>query len=129
MRDVLAEAARTAERSGRPHDAARYLGVLVADRPQDMPVRIEFARLVGVRDPLAAYATLAGMAEQAEDVRSRARISLQLAIAALSAREPQEATRLLTGALEQLDADRTGDADCAGGADRADRAGVGDRAG
>ncbi|WP_439378709.1 AAA family ATPase [Amycolatopsis lexingtonensis] len=111
MRDVLAEAARTAERSGRPHDAARYLGVLVADRPQDMPVRIEFARLVGVRDPLAAYATLAGMADQAEDVRSRARISLQLAIAALSAREPREATRLLTGALEQLDGDRAGDAD------------------
>ncbi|WP_410635038.1 AAA family ATPase [Amycolatopsis sp. cmx-4-83] len=114
MRDVLAEAARTAERSGRPHDAARYLGVLVADRPQDMPVRIEFARLVGVRDPLAAYATLAGMAELAEDTRSRARISLQLAIAALSAREPQEATRLLTGALDQLDGDHgehPGDAD------------------
>ncbi|WP_410638438.1 AAA family ATPase [Amycolatopsis sp. lyj-346] len=114
MRDVLAEAARTAERAGRPHDAARYLGVLVADRPQDMPVRIEFARLVGVRDPLAAYATLAGMSAMAEDTRSRARISLQLAIAALSAREPHEATRLLTGALGQLDAEpagSTGDAD------------------
>ncbi|WP_103347684.1 AAA family ATPase [Amycolatopsis sp. CA-128772] len=110
MRDVLAEAARTAERAGRPHDAARYLGVLVADRPQDVPMRIEFARLVGVRDPLAAYATLAGVAELAEDPRSRARISLQLAIAALPAREPQEATRLLTGALEQLGG-HAGDAD------------------
>lgn len=111
MRDVLDEAARTAERAGRPHDAARYLGVLVADRPEDMPVRIEFARLVGVRDPLAAYATLAGMAELAEDTRSRARISLQLAIAALSAGEAAEGTRLVTGALDRLDADPAGDAD------------------
>lgn len=110
MRDVLAEAARTAERAGRPHDAARYLGVLVADRPENVPVRIEFARLVGVRDPLAAYATLAGMSGLAEDTGSRARISLQLAIAALSAGEAAEATSLLTGALEQLDADPAGDA-------------------
>jgi ATP/maltotriose-dependent transcriptional regulator MalT len=36
---------------------------------------------------------------------------LQLAIAALSAREPHEATRLLTGALGQLDAEPAGDAD------------------
>ena len=111
MREVLDEAARTAERAGRPHDAARYLGVLVADRPRDMPVRIEFARLVGVRDPLAAYATLAGMSELAEDTRSRARISLQLAIAALSARDAAEATRLVTAALEQLDAEPAAEAD------------------
>lgn len=111
MRDVLAEAARTAERAGRAGDAARYLGVLVAESPQDMPVRIEYARLVGVRDPLAAYATLAGTAELAADPRSRARISLQLAKAALTAREPAEATRLLTTALDQLDAEPAAETD------------------
>jgi DNA-binding CsgD family transcriptional regulator/tetratricopeptide (TPR) repeat protein len=108
MRDVLAEAARTAERAGRHTDAARYLGVLVADRPEDVPARIEFARVVGVRDPLAAYATLAGTTDLAGDTRSRARISLQLAKAALTAREPAEATRLLTTALGELDAEPAG---------------------
>ncbi|UOZ04245.1 LuxR family transcriptional regulator [Amycolatopsis sp. WQ 127309] len=110
MRDVLAEAARVAERAGRHTDAARFLGVLVADRPEDVPTRIEFARVVGVRDPLAAYATLAGTSVLAGDTRSRARISLQLAKAALTAREPGEATRLLTTALAELDAEPAGTA-------------------
>jgi DNA-binding CsgD family transcriptional regulator len=105
MREVLTEAARTAERAGRLEEARRYLGPLVADDPADLAARIDFARVVGLRDPLAAYAALAGALGMSRDARTHARVSLQLAKAALMVREVPEAVQVLTGALDRLNAE------------------------
>ncbi|WP_221349639.1 helix-turn-helix transcriptional regulator [Streptomyces beigongshangae] len=102
---VLRAAAAQAEQRGAPEAAARYLDRVREAEPDDPEVLTRLGRVLAESDPERSAELLRKAHDVTRDVRARASTAVQFALTCLSVQRAPEGTRVLTEALDALDAE------------------------
>ncbi|MGW8066308.1 ATP-binding protein [Streptomyces ziwulingensis] len=102
---VLRAAAAQAEHRGAPEAAARYLQRVREAGPDDPALLARLAKALEESDPERSLSLLREAHALTTDARARTTTAIQLALTCLSVQRSTEGTRLLTEALDALDAE------------------------
>ncbi|MFF3485304.1 ATP-binding protein [Streptomyces sp. NPDC002701] len=102
---VLRAAAAQAEHRGAPEAAARYLDRVREAEPDDPEVLTRLGRALAESDPERSVGLLREAHAVTTDVRARTSTAVQFALTCLSVQQSPEGTRVLTEALDALDAE------------------------
>ncbi|WP_431330522.1 helix-turn-helix transcriptional regulator [Streptomyces sp. IPPR8] len=103
--DVLRAAATQAEHRGAPEAAARYLQRVREAGPDDPALLTRLAKALAENDPERSLSLLHEAHDLSTDARARTSTAIQLALTCLSVQRAPQGTRLLTEALDALDAE------------------------
>ncbi|WP_320774079.1 helix-turn-helix transcriptional regulator [Streptomyces sp. CRN 30] len=102
---VLRAAAEQAEQRGAPEAAARYLERVREAGPDDPDLLTRLGRALAESDPARSVDLLRRAHDLTTDVRARAGVAVKYALTCLSVQQSPEGTRVLTEALDALDAE------------------------
>ncbi|MDT0435491.1 MULTISPECIES: helix-turn-helix transcriptional regulator [Streptomyces] len=102
---VLRAAATQAEQRGAPEATARYLERVREAEPDDPDVLTRLGKALAETDPRRSVDLLHAAHARTTDVRARTATAVQLALTCLSVQRSADGTRVLTEALDDLDAE------------------------
>ncbi|MFE3602225.1 ATP-binding protein [Streptomyces sp. NPDC059142] len=102
---VLRAAATQAEQRGAPEAAARYLERVREADPDDPDVLTRLGKALAETDPKRSVGLLHEAHTLTTDVRARTATAVQLALTCLSVQQSPDGARVLTEALDDLDAE------------------------